>query len=64
MMEVVTEDARNAVLRRILYEDDLVLMSESTKNLQRKFSLWKAALEMEEMKVNDNKTKLMMNGIE
>ena len=56
---MVTEDARNGIFHEMLYVDDLVLMSKSIKNLQRKFSLWKATLESKEIKVNINKAKLI-----
>ena len=64
VMDVVTEDARNGTLHEILYADDLVLMGESMEDLQSKFSLWKATLESKGMKVNINKTKLMVSGTE
>ena len=36
VMDVVKKDARNGVLYEILYAGDLVLMSESIEDLQRK----------------------------
>ena len=45
VMDMVMQDARNGVLHKILYTDNLVLMSESMEDLQKKFSLWKATLE-------------------
>ena len=35
----MTYGARNGMLHEMLYADDLVLMSESMEDLQRKFSL-------------------------
>jgi len=39
MMDVVTKEARKGVLHEVLYANDLVLMSESMDDLQRKFGL-------------------------
>ena len=50
VMGAVTEDARNDMLHEILYADDLILISESMEDLQRKFSLWKATLESRGMR--------------
>ena len=61
-MDLVTENARNGVLHEILFTDNLVLISKSTEDLQRKFSLRKAMLESKEMDANINKTKLMVSG--
>ena len=62
-MNVVTEVVRKGLLHEILSTDDLGLMSKSMKDLQRKFSLLKATLESKGMKVNINKTKLMVTGM-
>jgi len=64
VMDVVTKEARKGVLHEILYANDLLLMSESMDDLQRKFGLLKAALENKELKVNLGKTKLMVSGTE
>ena len=62
-MDVVTEDVRNGMLQGILYADDLVLMSESMKDLQRKLSLWEVK-ESKGTKVYINKTKLTVSETE
>jgi len=64
VMDVVTTEAKKGVLHEILYADDLVMMSESMEDLQRKFGLWKAALENKGLKVYISKTKLMVSGTE
>ena len=48
----------------ILYADDLVLMSETMEGLRVKFQKWKEAFERKGMKVNLNKTKVMVSGSE
>ena len=44
VVDVVTEHARKALLK-ILYADDLVLMSESLDDLKERFHRWRSALE-------------------
>ena len=64
LFATVMDDARNGVLHEILYVDDLVQINESMEDLQRKFSLLKATLKSKGVKVNINKTKLMVSGTE
>ena len=45
MVDVVTEHARKGLLNKILYADDLVLMSESLEDLRERFQRWRSALE-------------------
>ena len=35
VVDVISENAREGLMNKILYEDDLVLMSESMKNMER-----------------------------
>ena len=64
VVDVVTEDAREGLVDEILYADDLVLTSETIKNLQKKFLKWKMAFERKERKVNIKKTKVIVCGLE
>ena len=43
----------------MLYTDDLVLMSETMKELREKFWKWKEAFESKGLKVNLGKTKVV-----
>ena len=63
VVNVVTEDAKKKVFNEILYTDDLELISEPVKDLQKKSSLWKTTPQSKGMKVNINKTKLILSGI-
>ena len=47
-------------LSELLYDDDLVLMSETIKGLRNKFLKWKEAFESKGLKVNLVKTKVMV----
>ena len=58
---VITENAREELMNEIWYMDDLVLMSESIKNLKKKFLKWKEAYKSKRLKVNLRKTKVMMS---
>ena len=63
VVDVVTEHAREGFLNKILYADDLVLMSESLEDLRERFQR-RRALEGKGLKVNVGKTKMMMSGTE
>ena len=64
VVDVVTERARKELLNDILYADDLVLMSESLKDLQERFQRWRRALEGKGLKVNVGKTTMMVSETE
>ena len=47
VVNVETKHAREGLLNKILYADDLVLMSESLEDLRERFQRWRSALELE-----------------
>ena len=51
------------MLNELLYADDIVLMSETIKGLRNKFIKWKEAFENKCLKVNLEKTKIMVSGL-
>ena len=51
-MDVVTGNAKESLIKVVLYADDLVLMSETMKGLEKRFLKWRSALESKELKVN------------
>jgi len=59
VIDIVTENAREGLIHEILYADDLVLTSDSMKDLRKKFSKWKNALEGKGLKINIKKNELM-----
>ena len=61
-VDVICENAREGLMNEILYVNDLVLMSESKKNLKEKFLQWIEAFESKGLKVNLKKTKMMVSG--
>ena len=62
VVDVVTEFAREGVLSELLYDDDLILMSEIIDGFWNKFLKWKEAFESNILKVNLWKTKAMVSG--
>ena len=61
-VDVISEKSREELMNKILYADDLVLMSKSIENLKEKFLKWKDAFESKGLKVNLKKTKVMVSG--
>ena len=61
VVDVITEFALEGVLSELLYADCFVLMSETTKDLRDKFLIFKEAFESKGLKVNLEKTKVMVS---
>ena len=51
-------------MSEMLYEDDLVLTSETMEGLREKFWKWKAAFESKGLKVNLRKSKVVVSAAE
>ena len=64
VIDVVTENARKGWMKQILYADDLVLKGETMEELRKNFDEWREAFESQGMRVNLEKTKLMVSGME
>ena len=62
VIDVITEAARSDSMMKVLYADDLVLMSENIEDLRSKFDRWKDSIVKKVMKINIGKTKLMVDG--
>ena len=63
-MDVVTENAREGLMKEVLYAVDLVLVSETMEGLKEGFLKWRSALESKRLKLNLKKTKVMLCGSE
>lgn len=61
-MDEATKEARSEMPWELAYADDLVLTAESEGEVFQKFETWKAALEQRGLKINIEKTKLMVTG--
>ena len=64
VVNVLTENARRSVANELLYADDLVLVSETMDDLQKRFWNWKHALQSKGVKLNIRKTNVMVSGTE
>ncbi len=60
-MQEATKGARREGLKELLYADNLVLMAESEEEAEEKFSAWKREMERRGMRVNIEKTKVVMS---
>ena len=59
-VDVVTENAREGLMKEVLYTDDLVLMSEMMESLKGRFLKWRSVLESKGLKENLEKVKVMV----
>ena len=64
VVDVITENARKGVVNKLLYADDLVMMSANMEDLKERFRNWKDELKRKGLKVNTRKTKLIVSGSE
>ena len=62
MMDEVTKKVRNGVPWEPRYADDLVLTAESEHEILEKYDRWRTELELRGLKVNMEKTKMMVTG--
>ena len=62
VVNIITENSREGLMNEILFTDDSILMSENMENLREKFLKWKEAFKSKELKVNLQKTKVMVSG--
>ena len=59
-MDVLSEGVRRGFLYEILYADDLVIMADILQDLESKYRAWKTSLENRGLRVNVEKTKIMV----
>jgi len=62
VMEAISREFRVAVPWELLYADDLAVVAETENDLIKRFSEWKENVENRGMRVNVNKTKVMIIG--
>jgi len=61
-MEAISREFRVALPWELLYADDLVVTAETEEDLIKRLSEWKNKLENRGMRVNMNKTKVIISG--
>ena len=54
------ENAREGLMKEILYEDDLIMMIKTMEGLKERFLTWNSALESKGLIVNLKKMKVMV----
>ena len=61
-MEVISREFRVALPWELLYADDLAVIAETEEELIKRLNEWKDNVESKGMRVNMNKTKVMISG--
>ena len=62
ILDAVTETCRRGAPWELLYADDLILSAETMEEVMSMFDGWRVAMESRGMKVNIDKTKLLISG--
>ena len=62
VMETISTEFRVTLPWKLLYADDLAVITETEEELIKKLNEWKDNTESKGMKVNTNKTKVMISG--
>jgi len=62
VMEVISREFRVALPWKLLYADDLVVIAENQEDLIKRINEWKNNVQNRGMRVNMNKTKVMISG--
>jgi len=62
VMEALSREFRVALSWELLYTDDLVVIAETEDGLIKRLNEWKDFVENRGMRVNMNKTKVMISG--
>ena len=62
VMEKATRECRVGGLWELLYSDDLALTAETQEEVELMFGEWRLAVERRGLKVNLDKTKMMVTG--
>jgi len=61
-METISREFRVALPWELLYADDLVVIAETEEDLIKRLNAWENTVENRGMRVNMNKTKVMISG--
>ena len=62
VMEALSREFRVALPSELLYADNLVLTAQTEDDLIKRLNEWKDSMEKKGMRVNMNKTKVMISG--
>ena len=62
VMEAISREFRVALPWELLYADDFAVIAETAEELTKRLNEWKDNVESKGMRVNMNKTKVMISG--
>ncbi|GFR99752.1 RNA-directed DNA polymerase from mobile element jockey-like [Elysia marginata] len=62
VLDTISEECRNGPPWELLFADDLAIIADSEKELQRRWLKWQIGLESKGLKVNTGKTEVMVCG--
>ena len=62
VMEAISRELRVALSWELLYADDLAVIAETEEDLIKRLNEWKDNVESKGMRVNMNKTKVLISG--
>ena len=62
VMEAISREFRVALPWELLHADDLAVIAETEEELIKRLNEWKDSVESKGMRVNMNKTKVMISG--
>jgi len=62
VVEAISREFRVAMPWELLYADDLAVIAETEEELIKRLNEWKDKVESKGMRVNMNKTKVMISG--
>ena len=61
-MEAISREFRVVLTWELLYADDMVVIAETEEDLIKRLNEWKDNMENRGLRVNMNKTKVMISG--
>lgn len=61
VLDTISEEFREGLLKELLFADDLVILAESEEELQGKWLRWQEGMERKGLKVNTGKTEVMVS---
>ena len=62
VLDTISEECRNWLPWELLFADDLAIIAESEEDLQRRWLKWQIGIQSKGLKVNTEKTEVMVNG--
>ena len=64
VLEALSRECRVGVPWEMLYADDLVIVAKTLEELETRYSAWKNSMESKGLRINLDKTKVMLSGVQ